>query len=272
MDKPDTITRQWGNEKSGTDEKIFHPGQLQDDRQLQDDNHQENAKENANEDIDKDINHTEVVLLIPLEGDDTAEFDDIDIDGIDCAEWERNEAGLLKVPEEYKYVVLRQCNDSKVAGHWGRAQTQELVSRNFVWPYWKTDVIHYVATCQKCQRNKADCQAWQTKTIPMPVGNRPFAEIAIDFVGELPESKGYNAILIITDRFTKVQHYIPTNTNWISADVANAYICYIWKLYGLPRHGPRASICFAIYKRAQQKTGYRIASVHHISPSNRWLK
>ena len=40
----------------------------------------------------------------------------------------------------------------------------------------------------------------------MPTGERPFEEIAMDFVGILPESEGFNAILFVTDRVTKVQH------------------------------------------------------------------
>jgi len=46
----------------------------------------------------------------------------------------------------------------------------------------------------------------------MPTGEHPFKEIAMDFVGELPESEGFNAILVITDRFTKIQYYIPAKT------------------------------------------------------------
>ena len=70
----------------------------------------------------------------------------------------------------------------------------------------------------------------------MPTGERPFEEIAMDFVGELLESEGFNAILVVTDRFTKVQHYIPAKTTWTAEDVADSYINDIWKLYGLPRH------------------------------------
>jgi len=70
----------------------------------------------------------------------------------------------------------------------------------------------------------------------MLIGERSFEEIAMDFVGELPESEGFNAILIITDRFTKVQHYIPAKTTWTAEDVANIYITEIWRPYRLPRH------------------------------------
>ena len=58
----------------------------------------------------------------------------------------------------------------------------------------------------------------------------------MDFGGELPEAEGFNVILVITDRFTKVQHCLPAKTTWTAADVANAYINKIWPLDGLPHH------------------------------------
>ena len=70
--------------------------------------------------------------------------------------------------------------------------------------------------------------------VPISTGGRPFEEIAMHFVGKLPESEGFNAILVVTDRFTKVQHYLPAKTTCTAADVANAYINEIWRLHGLP--------------------------------------
>ena len=70
----------------------------------------------------------------------------------------------------------------------------------------------------------------------MPTGERPFEEIGMDFVGELPQSEGFHTILVVTDRFTKVQHYIPAKTTWTAEDVAYSYINDIWKLYGLLRY------------------------------------
>ena len=70
-------------------------------------------------------------------------------------------------------------------------------------------MARYVAGCVKCQKSKVDRYSRQTKLLPMPTGERPFEEIVVDFVGELPESEGFNTILVVTDRFTKVQHYIP---------------------------------------------------------------
>ena len=88
----------------------------------------------------------------------------------------------------------------------------------------------------RCQKSKADRHCRQTKLVPMPTGERPFEEITMDFIGELPESEGFNAILVVTDQFIKVQHYILANTTWTAEDVADSYINDIWKLYGLLRH------------------------------------
>ena len=72
--------------------------------------------------------------------------------------------------------------------------------------------------------------------VPMPTGERPFAEIAIDFVDKLPESKGFHAILVVRNRFTKVQPYLPAKTSRTAADGASEYINEIWQLHGLPIH------------------------------------
>ena len=100
--------------------------------------------------------------------------------------------------------MLRQHHDSQVAGHWERHQTQELVLRNFIRDKWSEDLARYVAGCVKCQKSKVDRHSRQTKLLPMPTGERPFEEIVMDFVGELLESEGFYAILVVTDRFTKV--------------------------------------------------------------------
>ena len=82
----------------------------------------------------------------------------------------------------------------------------------------------------KCQKSKADRHSRKTKLVLMPTGECPFEEIEIDFVGELLQSEGLNAILVVTDLFTKVQHYIPAKTTWTAEDVADSYINDIWKL------------------------------------------
>jgi len=53
-----------------------------------------------------------------------------------------------------KLKVAYQCHDAKVAGHFGRDKTLELMKRNYHWPNMEELVRNYVRTCDACQRNK----------------------------------------------------------------------------------------------------------------------
>ena len=94
----------------------------------------------------------------------------------------------------------------------------------------------YVGGYISCQKAKADGHSRETKLVPMPTGERPFEGIKMDFVEELPDSVGFNTILVIMDCFIKVQHYILAKTTCTANDIADVYINKIWRLYTLRKH------------------------------------
>ena len=57
----------------------------------------------------------------------------------------------------------------------------------------------------------------------------------MDFITGLVPSRGYDAILVVVDRLTKMRHFTPCQTSCDAEGVARLYIRYIWKLHGLPR-------------------------------------
>src|SRR5258707_1201599 len=52
-------------------------------------------------------------------------------------------------------------------------------------------------------------------------------------IRELPDSKGYNAVLMVVDRLSKQIHAIPTVTSLDSARVAWLFLEHIWRHHGL---------------------------------------
>ena len=64
--------------------------------------------------------------------------------------------GLVYVPndETTKVKILRQCHDSRTAGHLGQKNTFEHVSRDYFWPGMRQFINDYVKTCDTCARNK----------------------------------------------------------------------------------------------------------------------
>src|SRR5258708_1236252 len=53
-------------------------------------------------------------------------------------------------------------------------------------------------------------------------------------IGELLDSKGYNAILMVVDHLSKRIHAIPTVTSLDSAGVARLFLEHIWHHHRLP--------------------------------------
>src|SRR5258705_5409862 len=52
-------------------------------------------------------------------------------------------------------------------------------------------------------------------------------------IGELLDSKGYNAILVVVDRLSKQIHAVPTVTSLDSAGVARLFLEHVWRHHGL---------------------------------------
>src|SRR5258708_2305655 len=53
-------------------------------------------------------------------------------------------------------------------------------------------------------------------------------------IGELPDSKGYNAVLMVVDHLSKWIHAMPTVTSLDSTGVAWLFLEHIWHHHGLP--------------------------------------
>ena len=56
----------------------------------------------------------------------------------------------------------------------------------------------------------------------------------MDFVVKLPEAQGYDAILVVCDRMSKMVHIIPTTEATSAQGLAMLYRDNVWKLHGLP--------------------------------------
>lgn len=142
----------------------------------------------------------------------------------------------LYVPDhdELKAELLRRCHESPVAGHPGRARTYDLLSRSYFWPGMLAYVEKWVKNCHTCRRSNPSRDAYQGVLKPLPIPKCAWRDVSMDFITHLPLSQGYNAILVIVDRLTKMRHLIPCKATCDSAETARLYLHYVWKLHGLP--------------------------------------
>jgi hypothetical protein len=99
----------------------------------------------------------------------------------------------------------------------------------------KKSVVKYIQACDSCIRSKHSNQAPAGLMLPIDIPSRPWEEITYDLITGLPMSDGYDAVLTVVDRFSKMVHYIPTTSKATAVDVANLFINFVWKLHGLPK-------------------------------------
>src|SRR5258707_209271 len=72
------------------------------------------------------------------------------------------------------------------------------------------------------------------KLIPNKVPDRRWQVISVDMIRELPDSKGYNAVLVVVDHLSKRIHTVPTVTSLDSAGVTWLFLEHVWCHHGLP--------------------------------------
>jgi len=123
--------------------------------------------------------------------------------------------GKIWVPnkEELRTNLIQQHHDIRQAGHRGTAKTTELIQRKYYWPRMRETIKQYVKNCDICQRTKVVRHAPYGLMKPKKAPDRPWKSISMDFITDLPLSEGWDAVLIVIDRLTKMAHFIPCTKN-----------------------------------------------------------
>jgi hypothetical protein len=83
---------------------------------------------------------------------------------------------------------------------------------------------------------KAEHQKLAGLLQPLKVPDWKWDQIGMDFITGLPRTKsGYDSIWVVVDRLTKVAHFIPVKTTYMSAKLADIYMKRIVCLHGVTK-------------------------------------
>jgi hypothetical protein len=140
----------------------------------------------------------------------------------------------LYIPASLRDVVMHEAHDTVSSGHLGMDKTLSALARRFYWPSMEKSVRLYVRTCVSCQRNKSEQKKLAGLLSPNPIPDKPWSHVTMDFITELPVSNGYDSILTIVDRLTKMVHFHPCSSTITAPQAAQAFIQSVFRLHGLP--------------------------------------
>ncbi|GJP39060.1 hypothetical protein CLOM_g23451 [Closterium sp. NIES-68] len=134
-----------------------------------------------------------------------------------------------------RHLLFEEYHDVLYAGHLGCNKTLAGIAKHYYWPHLADDVEKFVTSCDTCQRMKSSKQKKAGLLRPLPVPEKPWQVVSLDFITGLPPTtSGHGAILVVIDKFSKMGHFIPTHTTSRTEEIAQLFVRYIISQHGIP--------------------------------------
>ena len=148
-------------------------------------------------------------------------------------------ADKVYVPEQpptLAALLIRHVHEQPSTGHPGPNRMVRLLSARFHLKNLAQRVAKYLKNCPVCCK-LARHTGPPPLLCPLPVPGAPWCDISVDFVGPLPVSDGYNMIMVVVDRLTKMRHYISctakgTDNGTSAPAMARLFLDHIFRLHG----------------------------------------
>lgn len=141
--------------------------------------------------------------------------------------------------------------DILLRGYHGRAESV-VDEAHRMWVYrlsMRKDVNWFLRNCHVCHRVKIWNDTPYELYNLLPVFERNWKSILIDFIIPLPWSNGFNNIWVVIDRLSKMRYMVPCKGDINIVGLANLFINYIASMYRhlnniLSNRGPQFASTF----------------------------
>jgi len=130
--------------------------------------------------------------------------------------------------------ILQWLHCSGMGGHSGREVTHQRVKGLFYWKGMVKDIQAFIRSCGTCQQCKSDNAASPGLLQPLPIPERIWCDVSMDFIDGLPLSNGKSVIMVVVDRLSKAAQFIALAHPYSALTVAQAYLDHVFKLHGCP--------------------------------------
>ena len=135
---------------------------------------------------------------------------------------------------EYRSRILQEIHAVPYSGHPGVNNTVMKARHQFWWKGMTTDAREFVLSCPVCQQEKGSHQLPGGRLQPLEVPAQKWDQVVIDFVTDLPEDEGYNAVLTVVDKATKMVYFLPCTKSITGKETAQLF----WNSVGCHTRNP----------------------------------
>src|SRR5690606_17036503 len=144
----------------------------------------------------------------------------------------------LYIPDvNHRGIKLRESlleNAHTQHGHNGGQRLYESLKNSIFWEGMRKDCIDYVKQCHSCQISKPSNQKPFGLLHSLPIPNKPWESVGIDFVGPLQESDGFDGIMVTTCRLTGLVDITPCMMDDDAPTIAKRWLDGPYRHYGCP--------------------------------------
>ena len=129
--------------------------------------------------------------------------------------------------------LITDFHDTPVTRQKGVKATYNGLRKHYVWNGMKEQIQTYVKHCQKCQQSKVSNQKTSGLLLPLPTPSGPWKDVTMDFT-EMPESLGYNYILMVVDWFSKEAVFVLCTKEETTYSTTELFRDHVWCQHGFP--------------------------------------
>ena len=126
------------------------------------------------------------------------------------------------------------------------------MQKDYWWPGMSTYLCRFIMGCADCQAAKVNTHPTVPGLSPLAIDNPlPFSSISVDLITGLPNSHGYDAVMVVVDHgLTKGATYSPCTKNIDSEGVTQLFFTNVFPRFGLhskiiSNRGPQFASAFA---------------------------
>ena len=131
-------------------------------------------------------------------------------------------------------ALIQEAHAQPLSGHPGQTKLKQLLQARYYWPGLGTDVNQYCRNCYTCRRSHVYRDKKPGLLHPLPVPDRPWQHISVDFK-KCPVSKaGNNMVAIFVDRLSKKMVTIPVKDTITAREMVPLFLTHIIRHVGIP--------------------------------------
>ena len=138
--------------------------------------------------------------------------------------WTLDECLLVPDFDNLRKECFESVHVHPYSGHSGNKRTLAKAKTIYFWPNMARDIEHWCATCDSCQRVKAQRQKSQGKLQPLEIPGRRWSSVSMDLITDLPRTNnGNDSIWVVVDRLSKMVHLAALTKTCTAESIAAVY-------------------------------------------------